>query len=179
MQMVRSRTAQGVSSTIAIAMVRRLVVPCFPHDADADIALTIRQTASNRSCTRSRSVRPIGAARRESVKRLPDQARQNRSPAPVQTGSGAPASACSRPTTSTKRSRRNGRSRALMSTGRPRCRCPPCLGDQPHDLVAQPLLQVDTDVRVRGKERAQRLREKLGERVGVAQDPDWPAAPPA
>ena len=34
------------------------------------------------------------------------------------------------------------------------------------------LLQVDVDVRVLGQERAQRFREKLGERVGVAQDPD-------
>ena len=45
-------------------------------------------------------------------------------------------------------------------------------GDQADDLVAQALLQIDADIRVRGEERAQRLRQELGQRIGVRQHPD-------
>src|SRR5208283_633265 len=48
------------------------------------------------------------------------------------------------------------------------------LGDQPDNLVAQALLQIDADVRVRGQKRAERFRQKLGQRVGVRQHPDLP-----
>ena len=40
-------------------------------------------------------------------------------------------------------------------------------GDQPDDLVGEPLLQIDADVRMRGEERAQRLGQELGQRIGV------------
>ena len=45
-------------------------------------------------------------------------------------------------------------------------------GDQADDLVAQPLLEIDADMRMRGQERAQRLGQELGERIGVGQHPD-------
>ncbi len=50
-------------------------------------------------------------------------------------------------------------------------------GDQADDLVAQPLLEVDADMRMRGEERAQRLGQKLGERIGVGQHPDLAGEP--
>ena len=52
-------------------------------------------------------------------------------------------------------------------------------GDQPDDLVGQPLLQVDADMRMRGEERAQRLGQEFGERIGVGSTRTWPASPPA
>src|SRR6266496_2738563 len=39
-------------------------------------------------------------------------------------------------------------------------------------LVAQPLLQVDAHVRMRGEKRAQRFGQKFGERIGVREHPD-------
>ena len=41
------------------------------------------------------------------------------------------------------------------------------LGDQPDDLVGEPLFEIDADVRMRGKERAQRLGQEFGQRIGV------------
>ena len=52
-------------------------------------------------------------------------------------------------------------------------------GDQADDLVAQALFEIDADVRVRGEERAQRLRQELGQRVGVRQHPDLAGEPAA
>ena len=46
------------------------------------------------------------------------------------------------------------------------------LRDQPDDLVAQALFEIDADARMRGEERAQRLGQELGQRVGVRQHPD-------
>ena len=46
--------------------------------------------------------------------------------------------------------------------------------DQADDLVAEPLLEIDADMRMRRQERAQRLRQEFGERVGVGQHPDLP-----
>ena len=45
-------------------------------------------------------------------------------------------------------------------------------GDQADDLVAEPFLQVDADMRVSGEKRAQRLRQEFGERIGVGEHPD-------
>ena len=50
-------------------------------------------------------------------------------------------------------------------------------GDQADDLVAQPLLEIDADIRMRGQERAQRLGQEFGERVGVGQHPDLAGEP--
>ncbi len=51
------------------------------------------------------------------------------------------------------------------------------LGDQADDLVAQPLLEVDADIGMGGQERAQRLRQELGQRVGVGEHPDLAGEP--
>ena len=51
------------------------------------------------------------------------------------------------------------------------------LGDQADDLVRQPLLQVDADVGIGGEERAQRLGQEFGERVGVRQHPHLAGEP--
>ena len=51
------------------------------------------------------------------------------------------------------------------------------LGDQADDLVGEPLLQVDADMRVRGEERAQRLGQELGQRIGVGQHPHLAGEP--
>ena len=45
-------------------------------------------------------------------------------------------------------------------------------GDQADDLVAQPLLEVDADIGMRRQERAQRLGQELGQRIGVGEHPD-------
>ena len=49
--------------------------------------------------------------------------------------------------------------------------------DQPDDLVAQPLLEIDADVGIGRQERAQRLRQEFGERVGVGQHPHLAGEP--
>ena len=46
------------------------------------------------------------------------------------------------------------------------------LGNQADDLVAQPLLQIDADIRMRGQKRRQRFRQKLRQRIGIGQDTD-------
>ena len=51
------------------------------------------------------------------------------------------------------------------------------LGDQPDDLVGEPLLEVDADLRMPGEERAQRLGQEFEQRVGVRQHPDLAGAP--
>ena len=45
-------------------------------------------------------------------------------------------------------------------------------GDEADDLVAQALLEVDADLRMAGEERAQRLGQEFGQRIGVGEDPD-------
>ena len=45
-------------------------------------------------------------------------------------------------------------------------------GDEPDDLVAQPFLEVDADIGVRGQERAQRLGQEFGQGIGVGEHPD-------
>ena len=50
-------------------------------------------------------------------------------------------------------------------------------GDQPDDLVGQPLLEIDADVGMGGEERAQRLGQEFGQRVGVGQHPDLAGEP--
>ncbi len=51
------------------------------------------------------------------------------------------------------------------------------LGDQADDLVAEALLEVDADVGMRRQERAQRLRQELGQRIGVGEHPDLAGEP--
>ena len=51
------------------------------------------------------------------------------------------------------------------------------LGDQADDLVAQPLLEVDADIGMAGQEQAQRLRQELGQRIGVGEHADLAAQP--
>ena len=51
------------------------------------------------------------------------------------------------------------------------------LGDQPDDLVAQPLLEIDADIGMGGQERAQRLGQEFGQGVGVGQHPDLAGEP--
>ena len=46
------------------------------------------------------------------------------------------------------------------------------LGDQADDLIGQPLLQVDIDLRVGGQEQAERLGQEFGQRVGVGEQAD-------
>ena len=50
-------------------------------------------------------------------------------------------------------------------------------GDQAHDLVAEALLQVDADIGMGGEERAQRLRQELGQRIGIGEHPDLAGEP--
>lgn len=47
------------------------------------------------------------------------------------------------------------------------------LGHQPDDLVGEPLLEVDADVRMVGQEAAQRLGDEFGQGVGVGQQPHF------
>ena len=51
------------------------------------------------------------------------------------------------------------------------------LGDKVDDLVAQPLFEIDAHMRMRRQERAQRLRQEFGERVGVGQHPNLTGEP--
>jgi hypothetical protein len=51
------------------------------------------------------------------------------------------------------------------------------LGDQPDDLVGEPLFEVDADVRMRGEERAQCLGQEFGQRIGVRQHAHLPGEP--
>ena len=41
------------------------------------------------------------------------------------------------------------------------------LGDQTDNLIAQALFEIDADMRMRGEERAERFREKFGQRISV------------
>ena len=43
---------------------------------------------------------------------------------------------------------------------------------RPDDLVAQPFLEIDADIGMRGQERAQRLGQEFGQRIGVGEHPD-------
>ena len=54
---------------------------------------------------------------------------------------------------------------------------PDALGDQPDDLVAQALLQVDADLGMLGQEGAQGLGQELGQRIGVGEDADLAGEP--
>ena len=46
------------------------------------------------------------------------------------------------------------------------------IGDGRDDLVAEALLEIDVDLRVRGEELAERLGQEFGERIGVRHQPD-------
>ena len=50
-------------------------------------------------------------------------------------------------------------------------------GDQADDLVAEPFLEIDGDLRVLGEKGAQRLGQELGQGIGVGEDPDLPGKP--
>ena len=50
-------------------------------------------------------------------------------------------------------------------------------GDEADDLVAQPLLEVDADIGMGGEERAQRLGQEFGQRIGVGEHPDLAGEP--
>ena len=52
-------------------------------------------------------------------------------------------------------------------------------GDQADDLVAQPLFEIDADIRMGGEKRAQRFRQEFGQRIGVGQHPDLAGEPAA
>ena len=49
---------------------------------------------------------------------------------------------------------------------------PTPFGDEPDDLVGEPLLQVDADLGVPGQEGAQGLGQELRQGIGVGEDPD-------
>ena len=49
--------------------------------------------------------------------------------------------------------------------------------DQADDLVGQALLEIDADVGIGGEERAQRLGQEFGERIGVGQHPHLAGQP--
>ena len=45
------------------------------------------------------------------------------------------------------------------------------LGDQPDDFIAEALLEIDADVRIGVEKRTERLRQELGQRIGIGQNP--------
>jgi hypothetical protein len=45
-------------------------------------------------------------------------------------------------------------------------------GKEPHDLVAQPFLEIDADIGMCRQERAQGLGQELGQGIGVGEHPD-------
>ena len=51
------------------------------------------------------------------------------------------------------------------------------VGDRGDDLVAEPLFQIDVDLRMGGEKRAQRLGQEFGQRIGVGQQPHLAAEP--
>jgi len=69
---------------------------------------------------------------------------------------------------------RVGRKRAGIDGGGDNAQVGNPFRKQADNLVAEPLLEIDADAGMGGEERAQRLGKKLGERIGVGQNPDLP-----
>ena len=179
-QIVSSRTAQeSVSGTMAIAMVRaarRAVVSgTMPMPT---LHSTSRQTASKlRNCTRSRSGRPMRAALLG--EKALQRARAVEADEIVVEHLGEADFRAARERMVARHheheavaAERIGLERAGVDGAGDDAEVGDAFGDQADDLVAQPLFEIDADIRMRGQERAQRLGQEFGQRVGVGQHPD-------
>ena len=185
--MVSSRTAQGsVRGTIAIAMVlaTRCAVVCGTMPIPT-LHSTRRQTASKlRNCRRSRNGLPIRTAL---LARNRCNALARSSPTKVVVEHVLETDlrlfrqrvVARDHQHETVVAKRIGLQRARIDGSGDDAEIGNALGDQTDDLVAQPLLQIDADTRMRGQKRRQRFRQKFRQRVGVGQDADLTGKPAA
>ena len=144
---------------------------------------TSRHTASKlRSCTRSRSGRPMRLAL--SARKRCSALARSRPTKSWSSTSAKPIFVASRERMVARHhqheavaAERIGFERAGIDGAGDDADVGDAFGDQADDLVAQPLLQIDADMGMRGQERAQRLGQEFGQRIGVGQHPDLAGEP--
>ena len=179
-QMVRLRSAQSsvrsIRRSAIVFMLRTAVVS--GTTPTPTLHSTSRHTASKlRSCTRNLSRRPVRSAFSER-NRCSELVRS--SPTKSQSSASAKANAprCGELVTGrcdehepVDAEREYFQAGHVLGAGDDAdIRLP--VGDSRDDLVAQTLLEIDVDLRVRGEELAERLRQEFGERIGVRHQPD-------